>query len=305
MARIYVGIVDWKQVARAYATDFTEAHGIIRLNHSVVDIQLQEQKQMASQNSKLSTTTDDDLNNSPKIGKERREDCRQIALLSKDQPPVHVRHLVTCSGIYSDRVSAMTGGDSLPKMIPFRGEYLLLKSDKTHLIRGNIYPVPNPNFPFLGVHFTPRLNGDVWLGPNAILGFSREGYSYTDINLSDLLEILTFSGMIKIAMKHGMFGVSEIYKSLVLSAQVKELQKYVPELTIEDVTRGPSGVRAQAVGSDGTLVEDFIFDETQQNILHVRNAPSPGATSSLAIGKLIVDKAEVLFDLANMKKKDE
>ncbi len=182
----------------------------------------------------------------------------------------------------------------MPKMIPFRGEYLLLKKEKSHLVNGNIYPVPNPNFPFLGVHFTPRMNGDVWLGPNAILGFSREGYSYSDINFSDLFEILTFSGVVRIAMKHGVFGVQELYKSLVLGAQVRELQKYVPLLRVEDVQRGPSGVRAQAVHADGSLVEDFIFDDSVAGVLHVRNAPSPGATSSLAIGRLVVDKAETL-----------
>jgi 2-hydroxyglutarate dehydrogenase len=206
--------------------------------------------------------------------------------------------------MYSDRVSAMTGGDPLPQMIPFRGEYLLLKRERSHLVRGNIYPVPNPNFPFLGVHFTPRMNGDIWLGPNAVLGFSREGYGYSDVSLPDLIEIVTFEGMIRIVMKHGVFGMTEMYKSLVLSAQVKELQKYVPQLKLEDVTRGPSGVRAQAVNRDGSLVEDFIFDETQANILHVRNAPSPGATSSLAIGRLVVDRAEVLFGFSSNNDND-
>lgn len=290
-----IGIVDWQQVARAYAADFTGADGCIRLNHAVVDIQLPapENEPLGLDVSRKSTDTDT-VTDGNRIN--RASDV--ITVVAQDQPPVQVRYLVTCTGMYSDRVSAMTGGDSLPKMIPFRGEYLLLKSSKAHLIKGNIYPVPNPNFPFLGVHFTPRMNGDVWLGPNAILGFSREGYSYTDIDVADLFEILTFRGMMLIAIKHGVFGITEMYKSLVLSAQVKELQKYVPELTLDDVTRGPSGVRAQAVANDGTLVEDFIFDEKQQNILHVRNAPSPGATSSLAIGKLIVNRAETLFDLS-------
>ena len=274
-----LGIVDWRQVAEAYAKDFTTRGGQILVNHKVNDIEIG------------SKDKSDVHNNSPRIN-----------IMVDDKEPITVKHLVTCTGIYSDRVSAMTGGNSLPKMIPFRGEYLLLKKEKSHIVNGNIYPVPDPKFPFLGVHFTPRMNGDVWVGPNAVVGFSREGYSYSDIDLADLCEIFTFKGMIKIMLKHGLFGLSEMYKSLVLGAQLKELQKYIPELTIHDIERGPSGVRAQAVDSDGTLVEDFVFDENRENgILHVRNAPSPGATSSLAIAGLIVDKAEYLFDLDNPK----
>jgi 2-hydroxyglutarate dehydrogenase len=281
------GIVDWQRVAREYAKDFTDTGGSIYLNHAVMDIQTDASSTPARGNSTgIILSGEEEVHN------------RAITLLSKKNSPIKVRHLITCAGIYSDRVSEMTGGNSLPKMIPFRGEYLLLKKEKANLINGNIYPVPNPNFPFLGVHFTPRMNGDVWLGPNAVLGFSREGYSYSDVNLWDLFEILTFQGVIHIALKHGIFGCTEMYKSLVLSAQVKELQKYVPALQLEDVMVGPSGVRAQAVERDGTLVEDFIFDETQDKILHVRNAPSPGATSSLAIGKLIVNKAEHLFEFS-------
>ena len=264
------GIVDWKQVAESFASDFTAMQGNVMLNHTVVDICLPNTKSNA-----------DDT----------------IEIKMKEKQSVRVRHLVTCAGMYSDRMSVMTGGSSSPKMIPFRGEYLLLKKEKQNLVRGNIYPVPNPAFPFLGVHFTPRMNGEVWLGPNAILGFSREGYSYSDINWAELLEILSFKGMLLVALRHGFYGFHEMYKSLVISAQVKVLQKYVPDVKVEDVTRGPSGVRAQAVNSDGSLVEDFVFDESQTGILHVRNAPSPGATSSLAIGRVIVDKAEHLFSL--------
>jgi 2-hydroxyglutarate dehydrogenase len=214
------------------------------------------------------------------------------------QKGIKLKNLITCTGIYSDKICKLSGdNNSNLKMIPFRGEYLLLKKDKTHLINGNIYPVPDPKFPFLGVHFTPRINGDVWLGPNAILGFSKEGYSYFDVNLIYLYELLTYIGFWKLASKHTSFGLNEMYKSIIIKKQIEELKKFIPNITIDDVERGPSGVRAQAVDYDGNLIEDFVFDESQHNILHVINAPSPGATSSLAISKMIVDKAEKIFDL--------
>lgn len=290
----HAGIVDWQLVAQHYAKDFTMAKGDIRLQHAVVDIIVTDSSCEEGLPIRGDDATDTDSMSSV-------SESSLITVVTEGNPHVKMRHLVTCAGMYSDRLSTMTGGSPLPKMIPFRGEYLLLKKEKSNLVKGNIYPVPDPKFPFLGVHFTPRINGDVWLGPNAVLGFAREGYSFSDINWSDLYEILTYEGTIQIARKHGLFGLTEIYKSVVLSAQVKELQKYVPDLKVEDVSRGPSGVRAQAVDRDGTLVEDFIFDDSQRKILHVRNAPSPGATSSLAIGKMIVDKAEALFDISSKK----
>ena len=258
------GIVDWKQVALSYKKDFEDNNGITRNKHDVFNI---------------------------------KKNNDHILICSKNQQSVKVKNLITCAGMYSDRLSHLTGGDKLPKIMPFRGEYLLLNDDKKHLVNGNIYPVPDPRFPFLGVHFTPRLNGDIWLGPNAVMGFSREGYSYFDINIFDLLEQLTFSGFWHIASKYTYFGFNEMYKSIIIEKQVKELQKYIPNITVNDVKRGPSGVRAQAVDYDGTLIEDFVFDESDERILHVRNAPSPGATSSLAISKMIVDKVENKFKI--------
>jgi L-2-hydroxyglutarate oxidase LhgO len=190
----------------------------------------------------------------------------------------------------------MTGGKSDPKIVPFRGDYLILKPDKRYLVKGNIYPVPDPNFPFLGVHFTPRMNGDIWLGPNAVLAFAREGYSFTTINPSDLLETLTYPGFIKLASKYFSTGMGEMYRDLLRSAYVKALQRYIPELQVEDTLPGPSGVRAQAMMADGTQVDDFVF-EGDDATMHVRNAPSPAATSSLAIGKYIADDAGKRFGL--------
>lgn len=170
------------------------------------------------------------------------------------------------------------------------------------MIRGNIYPVPDPRFPFLGVHFTPRMNGDVWLGPNAVLAFKREGYKLSDINFKDLIESLTYSGFIRLAIKYAKPGANEFLKSIFLQMQIKELQKFVPEITVDDVKRGPAGVRAQALDANGDLVDDFFFDTGKDSfgkrILHCRNAPSPGATSSLAIAKMVADKLENEFKIA-------
>lgn len=198
-------------------------------------------------------------------------------------------------------MAELSGCSPTPKIVPFRGEYLLLDKNKCSMINGNIYPVPDPRFPFLGVHFTPRMNGDVWLGPNAVLAFKREGYKYSDINLKELLESLSYSGFRKLAAKFALAGMQEFLKSMIIRLQVKELQKFIPDLTINDVKRGPAGVRAQALDEDGNLVDDFFFDSgtgsLSERILHCRNAPSPGATSSLAIAKMISDKLENNFKL--------
>ncbi|XP_072895912.1 L-2-hydroxyglutarate dehydrogenase, mitochondrial isoform X4 [Hemitrygon akajei] len=161
--------------------------------------------------------------------------------------------------------------------------------------------VPDPKFPFLGVHFTPRMNGSIWLGPNAVLAFKREGYNVYDFDLHDFGEAISYSGVQKLAMKHVVFGISEMYRGIVISAQVKQLQRYIPQLTVNDVMRGPSGVRAQALDKNGNLVDDFVFDggsgPVGSHVLHVRNAPSPAATSSLAIGEIIADEAKKRFNL--------
>jgi L-2-hydroxyglutarate oxidase LhgO len=217
-------------------------------------------------------------------------------LVSSTGGDVEARAVITCGGLQSDRLAKMTGGGGDPKIVPFRGDYLILKPEKRDLVRGNIYPVPDPAFPFLGVHFTPRMNGDVWLGPNAVLAFSREGYSFTTINLGDLMESLTYSGFIKLAGKYLSIGMGEMYRDVVRSAYVGALQRYIPELRVEDTLPGPAGVRAQAMNSEGNMVDDFVF-EGSDGVVHVRNAPSPAATSSLAIGAYIADDAEKRFSL--------
>ncbi|KAK6039189.1 hypothetical protein COOONC_23307, partial [Cooperia oncophora] len=210
--------------------------------------------------------------------------------------------LITCTGLQSDRVAQLTGCSPLPKIIPFRGEYLYLKPEKRYLCRGNIYPVPNPGLPFLGVHFTPRMDGNIILGPNAVLAYKREGYGYFQISPYDLFESLTYSGMRKLTFKYLKYGLTELYRGIFISAQVKQLQRFIPELKLSDVTRGFTGVRAQAMDPEGNLVDDFVFDSVHgpilsKMVLHVRNAPSPGATSSLAIAKMISQEAKTRFSL--------
>jgi L-2-hydroxyglutarate oxidase LhgO len=257
------GIVDWSRVGLSYAEDAREMGAEMLLNHEVV-------------------------------GVKRKNGS---ALLSTRNGDVEATHVITCGGLQSDRLARMTGGARNPRIVPFRGDYLILRPEKRHLVRGNIYPVPDPSFPFLGVHFTPRMDGSIWLGPNAVLAFAREGYSFSTVNPKDLVEALTYSGFIKLALKHWKVGSGEMYRDLNRNAYVKALQRYIPELQPKDCLPGPSGVRAQSMAADGALVDDFIF-EGADGILHVRNAPSPGATSSLAIGKYIVDDAERRFSLS-------
>ncbi|MGH0184705.1 UNVERIFIED_CONTAM: hypothetical protein FKN15_015551 [Acipenser sinensis] len=195
----------------------------------------------------------------------------------------------------------LSDSPSEPRIVPFRGDYLVLKPEKHYLVKGNIYPVPDPRFPFLGVHFTPRMDGSVWLGPNAVLAFKREGYRLYDFNMRDFGDALSFRGLWKLVFRNLVYGVGEMYRGIFISAQVKLLQRYIPELSINDVLRGPAGVRAQALDRDGNLVDDFVFDggvgAIGGRVLHVRNAPSPAATSSLAIGEMIADEVESRFQL--------
>lgn len=170
------------------------------------------------------------------------------------------------------------------------------------MVRGMIYPVPDPRFPFLGVHFTRRMNGDVWLGPNAVLAFAREGYRRFDISLGEVWETLRYRGFRKLALKYWRVGLAEMYRDFNKAAFLKALQRYVPDLHIADLLPGPAGVRAQALASDGTLVDDFVVNH-EGGQLHVRNAPSPAATSSLAIAEMIVDTAQQNFALDEMKRK--
>ncbi len=198
----------------------------------------------------------------------------------------HVKFVVTCGGLHADRLVQAAGQKPSAKIIPFRGEYYQLKQARQHLVRHLIYPVPDPKFPFLGVHFTRLIHGGVEAGPNAVLAFAREGYKWTDVNLRDLAESLCFPGLWKFLAQYPSLCGYEIYRSLSKAAFTRSLQKLVPEIRADDLETGGAGVRAQAMTSDGKLVEDFHFEEAQ-GILHVVNAPSPAATASLAIGQTI------------------
>lgn len=255
------GIVDYRNVANAYADDVCAMGGELHLSHEVT-------------------------------GFSRRNGATLIASPAGE---LETRFAITCAGLYSDKVARMTGGKLDPKIVPFRGDYLILRPEKRYLVRGNIYPVPDPQFPFLGVHFTPRMDGDVWLGPNAVLAFAREGYRFLDVRPKELIDALTYPGFLKLARRFWRTGMGEMYRDVSRAAYVKALNRYIPELRPEDCLPGPSGVRAQAMASDGTLVDDFVFDGAE-GIVHVRNAPSPGATSSLAIARYVADEAVKRFD---------
>ena len=203
------------------------------------------------------------------------------------------------------RLAAVAEGGRAPLVAPFRGEYLVLKPEARHLVKGNIYPVPNPIVPFLGVHFTPRMDGSMWLGPNAVYALSREGYSWGDISLRELWETLRYPGFWRLAATHWAFGLDEAYRSFVTAAQVRKMQAYIPGLRVEHVERGPTGVRAIALGEDGKMVDDFVFEsggargDGPARVLHVLNAPSPAATSSLAIAEVVAKEAFEKFQIGS------
>lgn len=203
-------------------------------------------------------------------------------------------YVVNCAGLHSDRVAAMTGSRPEVKIVPFRGEYFEVKPQAQHLCRNLIYPVPDPSFPFLGVHFTRMIEGGVECGPNAVLAFAREGYTKFDINLADLAETLTYPGFLRLAAKYWQTGLGEMWRSFSKAAFVRALQHLVPAIREDDLEAAPAGVRAQAIAPDGAMVDDFMIHETER-VVSVCNAPSPAATASLNIGRLIVDKLAKRF----------
>lgn len=199
------------------------------------------------------------------------------------------KQVVNCAGLYSDRVAALTGEKPPAKIIPFRGEYFELTPDAEHLVRNLIYPVPDPAFPFLGVHFTRMIHGGVECGPNAVLAFAREGYFKTTINIGELAESLTYPGFLRLAAKYWRMGAGEMWRSVSKQAFVRALSRLVPEILASQLTPAPAGVRAQALLPDGSLVDDFLI-ESHGNVVNVLNAPSPAATSALTIGDSIVER---------------
>ncbi len=197
--------------------------------------------------------------------------------------------LVSCAGLYSDKIAKLTHPGLPIRIIPFRGEYYTIKKEKRNFINSLIYPVPDDRFPFLGVHFTRMIDGNVEVGPNAVLAFKREGYRKSDINLAELLETLTWPGFHKVIKKYWKTGIQEFYRSFSKKAFVKAIQRIAPEISLEDIEKGGAGVRAQACDIKGGLLDDFYFVEGER-VLHVCNAPSPAATASLSIGNYISKK---------------
>jgi L-2-hydroxyglutarate oxidase len=261
------GIIDYKKVAAAYAETIRDCGGDIRLSQRVVGI----------------------LDRPDEI------------VLQTSGGDYRSKYLINCCGLQSDLIAKLTGGanqDGEPehRIIPFRGEYYKIASERQFLVNNLIYPVPDPTFPFLGVHFTRMAKGGVEAGPNAVLAYAREGYRHTQINVKDLWQTVSFKGFWAMTGKYWRTGFGELYRSLSKAAFVRALQKLLPEIRESDLVPGGAGVRAQAVSASGALVDDFVIKESR-NAIHVLNAPSPGATASLAIGQRITDMAAKNFNL--------
>ena len=219
-------------------------------------------------------------------------------ILSTPAGEIIARAVIACAGLWADRVAALTGeaGRDAPRIVPFRGDYYTLAPEARTLVRGLIYPVPDPKFPFLGVHFTRRIDGEVWAGPNAVLALARNGYRRRDLSIRDLAGTLFFPGFLRLAGNYLRTGLAEMWRDVSKRAFVRELQRYVPDLRSDQLRFGPSGVRAQALRRDGTLVDDFYLAGSGR-VLHVLNAPSPAATASLAIGRVLTERAIEQFQL--------
>ncbi len=252
----HTGIVDFTKVAAAYANKFQQAGGDIFTGAAVRKI---------------------------------TRSAGSVAL-ETTKGTLQAKNLINCAGLYADRVAAMTGENVPVRIIPFRGEYYTLQPESHHLVSGLIYPVPDPQFPFLGVHFTRNIKGHVEAGPNAVLALRREGYRKRDFSLGDNLGNLAYPGFWKMAMKYWKIGMGEVYRSYNKRVFLRDLQRLLPEIKDSDLAGGGSGVRAQAVAKDGSLLDDFSIIQGRDTI-HVLNAPSPGATSSLAIGEHIAGLA--------------
>lgn len=223
-----------------------------------------------------------------RVRAEEGEPCVELADGSEERAD----RVLVCAGLHADRLARASGEPAEPRIVPFRGEYWRLRPERSHLVRGLVYPVPDPSLPFLGVHLTRAVDGSVLVGPNAVLAYAREGYRRRDVNLADLRDTVTWPGMWRVARKHWASGAHEVARSLSKRAFVREARRYVPELRAEDVVAAPAGVRAQAVDRDGALVDDFRLDVSGRTVW-VRNAPSPAATSSLAIAEELLTYLEL------------
>jgi len=259
----HTGIVDYVQVTKGYAHHVQNSGGEISHNTRVLNIK-------------------------------QNRDTIQLETTAGD---VMTSYLINCAGLQADLIANKLGVSSDVRIIPFRGEYYMISPQYNHLVNGLIYPVPDPSFPFLGVHYTRTIYGEIEAGPNAVLAFAREGYTFGTFNTRELLGTIAFPGFWAMAAKYWKTGALEFYRSLSKDAFVKALQKLVPSIKKDYLTKGGAGVRAQAVHRDGSLLDDFSITETR-NAIHVRNAPSPGATASIAISRDIVGMAEKSFDLS-------
>ncbi|MEB3102228.1 L-2-hydroxyglutarate oxidase [Ferviditalea candida] len=249
------GIVNYKQVSHAFARYIAENDGDLMLNTRA----------------------------------EKILETGEGVVVETNKGDFSARFLINCTGLHSDRVVRSSGIEPDMKIVPFRGEYYELVPEKRHLVKHLIYPVPNPSFPFLGVHYTRMIGGHVEAGPNAVLSFKREGYKKTDISLKDLAEVLAYPGFWKLASKFWREGMEEMVRSYSKRAFVRSLQQLIPEIEEKDLIPAPAGVRAQALKPDGSLVDDFYFIDGRKSI-HVCNAPSPAATASIQIGQAIVER---------------
>ncbi len=250
------GIIDYRQVAEKYAELIAINDGQFFLGHTVMAIDV-------------------------------REDA---ATVITDSSEISSRLVINCAGLYADKIARLSMPEVDILMLPFRGEYYKLAKEKEYLVNGLIYPVPDPNFPFLGVHFTKMIRGGIEAGPNAVLAFQREGYRRNQVNIPELWETLSYPGFRKIAAKYWKTGLGEMHRSFSKSAFVKALQHLMPTITSGDLVAGGAGVRAQACAPDGTLVDDFLIYE-KKRVINVCNAPSPAATASLSIGEQIAERA--------------
>ncbi len=249
------GIVDYKKVAERLAAKITEKNGTLLTGESVQDV---------------------------------KNAFNQVTVTTPENQ-YSAKLLINCAGLYADKIARMTHPDIGYRIIPFRGEYYNLAPEAQHLVKNLIYPVPDPNFPFLGVHFTREIDGNIEAGPNAVFAFSREGYAKSHFNLKETLESLSWPGFRKVIRNYWTTGIGEMYRSFSKSAFTKALQKLIPEIKQDQLQQGGAGVRAQACDRNGGLVDDFVIFE-DEGLVHVLNAPSPAATSCLSIGDTVVQK---------------
>lgn len=256
------GIIDFGRVVDTMASLLRSSGVALRLGHEVLDI--------------------------------TRRDGHQVLQTSAGE--LSARHVISCAGLHADRVAGHTAPSPV-RIVPFRGDYYTLRPEARSLCRGLIYPVPDPTLPFLGVHFTRRVDGEVWAGPNAVLATAREGYARSTVDRRDLVETLTYPGFRRLARSYWRTGAGEWWRDISKRAFVRELQRYVPDVRAQDLVFGPSGVRAQAVAEDGSMVDDFQVMGGRQE-MHVLNAPSPAATAALAIAEHLADEASTRMGLA-------